>query len=116
MREMDSGRRPFILKTCAGLAAALVPTVIGSADAAAQEHHHGMMMGQSSADGYTMPASAKGCGTCEFWGGPRRVSKDGKTITFIGLGWCNNAKSDNYQKMTGPEHFMGTWRKWSVLG
>lgn len=110
MSDRESGRRPFILKTCAGIAAALVPTVIGLADATAEEPH------QSGGNSYTMPASVKGCGTCEFWGGQRRVSKDGKTITSTGLGWCNNARSDHYQELTRPDHVMDTWKKWSVLG
>jgi len=111
MSEMEIRRRPFILKTGVGLVAAFVSTLIGPADATAQE-----MKNQSGSDGYTMLTSVQGCGTCEFWGGQRRVSKDGKTITFTGPGWCNNAKSDHYLTLTRPNHVMGTWRKWSVLG
>jgi len=117
MDEMTSGRRPF-LKTCAVMAAAVVPTVIGTAEAATEEHHHGKMMGSSGADGYVMPSSTKMCGACDNWGGPRRISRDGKTITFTGLGWCNNPKCPDYQNMSGPDHMCheGCWRKWGALG
>ena len=116
MPEMKTDRRAFMLRTSAVMAAAIVPTVIGTADATAEEHQHGMMTGHIGNDGYTMPASVKGCGTCEFWGGPRRVSKDGKNITFTGLGWCNNAKCSGFQGMSSPDHQCGTWQNWSILG
>ena len=119
MSETKFGRRPFIQKTCMLTAAALVgPTVIGAAlDATAQENH-GTMPGHGGTDGYIMDSSVKGrCGTCDFWGGPRRVSEDGKTLTITGLGWCNNPKCPNHQKLTSPDHdCTGIWRKWSVLG
>ena len=117
MNEMKTDRRAFMLKTSTVMAAAVVPTVIGTATA--EEHQHGMMTGQIGSDGYTMPASVKGCGTCEAWGGTRRVSKDGKNITFTGLGWCNNAKCPGYQGMSSPDHQCqqgACWRKWIVLG
>jgi len=118
MDEVTTGRRMFILKACAAVAgAALGPAVIGTAVAAAQESHE-TMLGRGGSDGYIMDASVKRhCGTCEFWGGPRRVSEDSKTVTITGLGWCNNPASPNYQKLTSPEHGpMDTWRKWRVLG
>ena len=119
MTEMKSGRRPFLMNTCAVMAAALAGSaVIGtSVDAAAQESHKAML-GRGGSDGYIMDASVKEhCATCEFWGGPRRVSEDRKTLTMTGLGWCNNPKSANYQKMTSPDNGpMGVWRKWAVLG
>ena len=120
MSNIEMGRRPFMLKTCAAITGAIAgPAVIGSAlNAAAQEHHHEMMMGYDGADGYVMQASTKTCGACEFWGGPRRVSKDGKTITFTGLGWCNNAKCPSFQGMSGPDHMChggSCWRKWAAL-
>ena len=121
MNEMKTDRRAFMLKTGPLMATALIgPTVIVTAvGAVAEEHQHGMMMGHIERDGYTMPASVKGCGTCEFWGGPRRVSKDGKNVTFTGLGWCNNAKCPGYQGMSSPDHQCqqgACWRGWSVLG
>ena len=119
MSEILLGRRPFVLKTCAMVAGAIAgPAVIGSSvEATAQEHDHEKMMGSSGADGYVLPAATKQCGACDFWGGPRRVSKDGKSITFTGLGWCNNAKCHDFQGMSGPDHGCGTcWRKWGALG
>ncbi len=121
MSEIEIGRRPFMLKTCAIMAGAIAgPAVVGATvKAAADEHHHETMMGHSGADGYVMPASAAKCGTCDFWGGPRRVSKDGKTVTFTGLGWCNNAKCPGFREMMGPDHMCqeGTCsRKWAALG
>ncbi len=119
MIEMKTGRRPFMLKTCAIMAGALVgPAVIGTAVGAAAEERHDTMFGHGGSDGYIIDASAKGhCGTCEFWGGPRRVSKDGKSLTITGLGWCNNPKCPGYQGMSSPDHQChGTWQKWSILG
>jgi hypothetical protein len=56
------------------------------------------------------------CATCEFWGGPRRLARDGKTVTMTGFGWCNNPQSQNYQKMTSPEHGpMAVWKKWQLI-
>jgi hypothetical protein len=115
MSEIESGRRSFMLKTCAVMAGALVgPTVIGTAVA---EEHHEMMAGHGGSDGHIMDASIKGhCATCESWGGPRRVSKDGKTLTITGLGWCNSPKCPGYQGMTSPDHQCHAWQKWIVLG
>jgi len=118
MNQVNQDRRTFIARAFGGIAGAIVlPAAIGTAVAAAQESHEAML-GQGGSDGYIIDASAKRrCGTCEFWGGPRRVSEDGKTLTITGLGWCNNPASPNYQKMTSPEHGpMDTWRKWRVLG
>jgi hypothetical protein len=60
------------------------------------------------------------CGTCEFWGGVRKISADGSTVTFesaVATGWCNNPKSPNYHKRTVPEMGpMPMWRKWGALG
>lgn len=117
MKEMRVGRRPFIQRACALATAALVgPAVIGSAfDATAQESHE---TGRGGTEGYIIDASVKErCGTCEFWGGPRRVSEDSKTLTITGLGWCNNSKCPNDGKLTSPDHTCaaGTWRKWGIL-
>ena len=121
MPEMKTDRRDFLVKTGPFVAAAFVgAAALGTAvDAVAEEHQHGMMMGPVGSDGYTMSTAVKACGTCEAWGGPRRVSKDGKNITFTGLGWCNNAKCPGYQGMSSPDHPCqqgACWRKWSVLG
>ena len=52
MDERTSGRRPFIFKTCALMAASVVPAIIGAADASAQQPHHEKMMESSGAEGY----------------------------------------------------------------
>jgi hypothetical protein len=50
------------------------------------------------------------------WGGRRRISADGKSIEFDSLGWCNNPKSPNYRKTTGPKGGMKmVWEKWSEI-
>lgn len=117
MSQKSSDRRTFIAKTCAAFAIALAGSAVRAVGAGAQENHE-TTLGHGGSEGYIMDASVKKhCGTCEFWGGPRRISEDGKTITITGLGWCNNRASHNYQKLTSPEHGpMDTWRKWSVLG
>ncbi len=71
-------------------------------------------------DTFSMSAGTTGkCGTCKFWGGVRKVSKDGKSVTFesqAATGWCNNPESGNYHQRTAPETGpMPMWRKWSVL-
>ena len=119
MNQTNPDRRTFIAKAFGGVASAIVlPAVIGTAVVAAAQESHETMLGRGGNDGYIMDASVKRhCGTCEFWGGPRRVSEDRKSVTITGLGWCNNPASPNYQKMTSPEHGpMDTWRKWRVLG
>ena len=56
------------------------------------------------------------CATCAYWGGKRRVSKDGKKVLSSSLGICNNPKSPNYQKTTTPETGpMKVWKKWDAL-
>ena len=78
----------------------------------------GSLATQAGATGtFTMPASTtKLCGTCKYWGGVRLVSTDKKTVSFEGLGYCNNPKSPNYQKSTTPETGpMAVWEKWDAL-
>lgn len=78
----------------------------------------GAVAAPSSADAATkIPASAqKKCATCQYWGGVRKVSKDGETVTADGKGWCNNPDSPAYQKKTKPDQGAPVWEKWSVLG
>ena len=67
--------------------------------------------------GFALDSSTEGkCATCNFWGGIRKLSADGKSITTQSLGWCNNPKSHNYQKMTPPDLGpMKAWKKWGAL-
>jgi anaerobic selenocysteine-containing dehydrogenase len=56
------------------------------------------------------------CATCGFWGGIRKVSKDGKTVITQSVGWCNNPESPNYHNLTAPDTGpMKLWRKWGIL-
>ena len=56
------------------------------------------------------------CGTCQFWGGRRRVSDDGKAVLAESLGTCNNPPSHNFRKVTTPETGpMPLWKKWEAL-
>jgi len=116
MNEIESDRRSFLVKSV-GLVAG---SVLGSATLpllARGQEHRGAPDQDGSGD-YVMASSTdKRCGTCEFWGGPRRLSSDGKTITITGLGWCNNAKSPMFQKTTTPDHgLMDSWKKWGAVG
>lgn len=80
----------------------------------------GGMITQASAAqrGFSMSSSTEGqCISCKYWGGVRRISEDGKTITAESLGWCNNPNSMQYQKMTPPDFGpMKKWVKWGALG
>ena len=89
MIEMKTGRRPFMLKTCAIMAGALVgPAVIGTAVGAAAEERHDTMFGHGGSDGYIIDASAKGhCGTCEFWAdraASRKMAKASLSLVSAG--------------------------------
>ena len=116
MNEVKSDRRGFLIKSAGLVAASLLASATLPSLLKGQEGSQ--PTGQEDATGFTMTAATvKHCGTCEFWGGPRRLSSDGKTITITGLGWCNNPKSPIFQKVTTPDHGpMDTWRKWGALG
>jgi hypothetical protein len=110
-------RRGFVRAGAVLLAgSALLPAMTGAAEAS-----QGMTMmpvGHAEADGYVVETTTTShCATCEFWGGPRRISTDRKRVTTTGLGWCNNPNSPNYQKQTTPDHGpMTVWKKWQALG
>ena len=95
----------------------LVGTVaLGSfaAHAAEHAHEHG-----GAGDGLVVDASSENvCGTCQFWGGMRKISEDRKTVVTQSMGWCNNPDSPNHQKLTSADHQMkkaGIWTKWPAL-
>lgn len=110
-------RRTCLLKLGAVAGGGLVAVSVGRRVDAAEHEGDTRMLGHGATDGYVMRSDvAQRCGTCEFWGGPRRLAEDGKSITITGLGWCNNPKSHNFQKMTSPEHGpMAVWKKWQLL-
>lgn len=63
-----------------------------------------------------IPASAQGkCATCRYWGGVRKISTDGQTVSADGKGWCNNPDSPVYQKQTGPTQGAPVWTRWDAL-
>jgi hypothetical protein len=119
MADFRADRRAFLRKGGAMAAGSMLAAGLAGHAAAAEHEHEKMetMMGHGGTDGYELDSSVtQRCGTCEFWGAPRRLSEDGKTVTITGLGWCNNPKSRNYQKMTSPEHGpMAVWRKWPLI-
>lgn len=95
----------------------LVGTVaLGSlaAHAAEHEHEHG-----GAGNGLVVDAAAENtCGTCQFWGGMRKISEDRMTVVAQSMGWCNNPDSPNHQKLTAADHQMkkaGIWKKWPAL-
>jgi hypothetical protein len=61
-------------------------------------------------------SAKKKCATCRYWGGVRRISKDGETVVAEGKGWCNNPDSPAYQKQTKPTQGAPVWTRWDALG
>lgn len=105
-------RRGFFARGGQVLAGAALAAA-GSA-AFAQEHKHEAGVSEAGA---TVAVTEKRCATCEFWGGMRHPSDDGKAVLALSQGWCNNPKSPNYKKLTVPDHGpMDTWQKWGALG
>ncbi|MBK7972312.1 MAG: hypothetical protein IPK07_03185 [Deltaproteobacteria bacterium] len=114
MRNTDIDRRDLLrAAVVAGAGVAFVSTALAESSA---EEHMGAL-GHGGDDGYVVSASlTQHCATCDNWGGQRRISADGTTITVTGLGWCNNRESRNFRRMTSPDHGpMKVWRKWGVL-
>jgi anaerobic selenocysteine-containing dehydrogenase len=96
----------------------LVSTLaLGSIAAQATEEHAQMHGG--SGDGLAVAATSKNiCGTCQFWGGMRKISDDKKEVIAQSMGWCNNPDSPNHQKLTAADHQMkkpGIWKMWPAL-
>jgi len=56
------------------------------------------------------------CATCQFWGGTRRITRDGRSVLGESLGWCNNRESPAFLTMRSPDAGpMKAWRKWDAL-
>ena len=108
----EESRRGFLTTSAKLLAGA---AALGSLAAYAAEEQHPV----SSEDGLVLDAAAQNrCGTCEFWGGMRKVSDDKKQVIAQSMGWCNNPDSPNHQTLTAADHNMkkpGVWKKWAVL-
>lgn len=109
----DDSRRNFLSVSAKLLAGSAALASVGAYAGSHEHHHHG------AGDGLSIDASAKDtCGTCQYWGGMRKASKDKTTIKVQSMGWCNNPDSMNYQKLTSADHVMkkpGMWKKWSAL-
>ena len=109
----DKSRRNFLSVSAKMLAGTAALASMGVAAGSHEHHNHG------SGDGMMLDASKKDtCGTCGYWGGMRKASKDKTMVMAQSMGWCNNPDSMNYQKLTSADHLMkktGMWKKWSVL-
>ena len=96
----------------------IVSTAALGAIAAHATKAHAQMQG-GGGDGLTVPAADKDtCGTCQFWGGMRKISDDKQEVVAQSMGWCNNPDSPNYQKLTAADNQMkkpGVWKKWPAL-
>jgi hypothetical protein len=107
-------RRTFLSSTGKFL---LSTVALGSiAGNAVAEHTHPQ---EASEDGHAIDAASENvCGTCQFWGGMRKISNDKKEVIAQSMGWCNNPDSPNHQKLTAADHQMnkpGIWKKWPAL-
>ncbi|MEX2481719.1 MAG: hypothetical protein WD928_12755 [Gammaproteobacteria bacterium] len=97
-------RRRFLNRSLAAAAVAMtVPAV--------EAGQHGM-------GSFAVAASTEGqCATCTYWGGMRRMSREGTEVHVKSLGFCNNPQSPNFRKMTSPNTGpMPHWVKWSAIG
>ena len=87
----NSSRRDFLSTSVKLIAGSAVISATG-VFAGSHEHQHG-----NAGDGMIVDASAKDtCGTCQYWGGMRKVSKDKANVITQSMGWCNNPDSMNY--------------------
>lgn len=100
-----TARRRFLVHAAGLAAAAGAPSAVLAGE-------------RRGADAFAVPATSENlCATCVFWGGQRRVSRDGDEVHVKTLGYCNNPKSPNFRKMTSPNTGpMSAWVKWPALG
>lgn len=116
--QAGTSRRRFLGLAATGAVAAAAGVPLRAEQHAGHGEHGPMDTGGSGGtDGYHLPSGTEQrCGTCNFWGGQRRLSPDGGEVIVGGLGWCNNPDSPNYQKLTAPDHGpMPAWVRWTVL-
>jgi anaerobic selenocysteine-containing dehydrogenase len=111
----DSSRRNFIKGSAQIIAGAAAMGALGVAQASS----HGGNKAKGAVNGLAVAASTQDtCGTCEFWGGMRKVSKDKSSVIAQSMGWCNNSESKSYQTLTPADKKMqmtGIWKKWAAL-
>lgn len=113
MKTKTESRRQFLTQASGLAAGTLAVAATGSALAATAAS-----TGKGGSSGYMLQSKAADvCGTCEYWGGQRKLSADGSELTIGGLGWCNNPASPNYGKLTSAQHGpMPAWKRWSLIG
>ena len=115
---MTNGSRRNFLTSSLKLISGSFLLSSSSAYAVAHKHEHHHHSGDEG-DGVKISTSlVNTCGTCRYWGGMRKVSKDKQTIAIQSMGWCNNPQSMHYQTITEHDHVMMKtqyWEKWSVL-
>jgi hypothetical protein len=107
-------RRNFL----ANSAKLLVSTAALGAITARATEADAMMQGGTGGGLAVRAAATDTCGTCQFWGGMRKISDDKKEVVAQSMGWCNNPDSPNYQKLTPADNQMkkrGVWKKWPAL-
>ncbi len=109
----ESSRRDFLKGSAQLIAGAAALSALGVAQASS---HGG---GKPAVNGLSLDAGAGDiCGTCQFWGGMRKVSEDKAHVIAQSMGWCNNPESKSYRTLTAADKKMqmsGIWKKWSVL-
>lgn len=108
--EKEIGRRKFLAKGSKLISGGIVGATIIGVGA-------NLSMASSERGNFVTSVDSKNvCATCAYWGGKRKISKDGKNVLSQSLGSCNNPKSPNYQKTTTPETGpMKVWKKWGAL-
>ena len=110
----NNDRRQFLAKSGKLIIGGVALTSFSAYASQHGEHAHG-----GAGDGIAVDASTQDiCGTCQYWGGMRKVSSDKARVIAQSMGWCNNPDSANYQKLTTADHQMkktGIWEKWAVL-
>ena len=66
-----------------------------------------------------VPGSEKKCASCDFWGGPRRVSADGASAIVAdasATGICSNPTSPLYQKQSrASQGYSAGHARWRAL-
>jgi len=106
-------RRGFLTASGQLVVGTVALAAVGAQASDEHEHEHG-----ASGKGLMLDAEAENlCGTCQFWGGMRLISEDGKVIAQS-IGWCNNPNSPNHRKLTMADHAMrkaGIWKRWLAL-
>jgi len=108
---VEKTRRNFLATSASLIAGSVAAAPLGVLAGSHEHAKHG--------DGLTIDAAAKDtCGTCQYWGGMRKLSEDKSTVTAQSMGWCNNPSSMSYQKLTPADKIMkktGIWKKWGAI-